>query len=100
VAGAGKRGRERKKLQKQGVDGLVLADFKLIFFPTQAMKSTPIYRGWKRVFLSSHGEISALDSVGKDLNHWFKVSTMNCQIWQFKAAWVGYFRLVPRSFWW
>jgi hypothetical protein len=45
VAGAGKRGRERKKLQKQGVDGLVLADFKLIFFPTQAMKSTPIYRG-------------------------------------------------------
>jgi hypothetical protein len=71
---------EKKNLQKQGVEGLVLADFEPDFFPAQAMKSTPIYRGWKMYSCLHREKISALDSIGKDSNHWFKVSTMNCQI--------------------
>jgi hypothetical protein len=34
----------------------------------------------KRVILSTLGKISVLDSVGKDLNRWFKVDIMNYQI--------------------
>jgi hypothetical protein len=38
----------------------------------------------------------ALDSAPKDPNKWFKVVTMNCKIWQLKAAWVGLFEPAPR----
>jgi hypothetical protein len=38
------------------------------------------------------GELSALDSAGKNLNRWFKVVILNYQIWQFKPVWGGHFR--------
>jgi hypothetical protein len=31
-------------------------------------------------------QILALNSVGRDPNHWLKVGTRNCQIWQLKAV--------------
>jgi hypothetical protein len=44
-------------------------DFGLDFLLPQAMKSTSIYRGWKRI-------VSALQM---DPNYWLKVAIMGCQ---------------------
>jgi len=47
---------------------------------SQVMKSTSIYRRWKRTILSILGGNSALDSVGKDPNRWLKVVMVHYQI--------------------
>jgi hypothetical protein len=45
-----------KKLQKRGAGGWFLADFEPDFLLPRAMKSTSIYRRWKRAILSSPGK--------------------------------------------
>jgi len=63
-----KRERDGRKRKKQWSEAGFLAEFGPNFFPAQTMKSTSIYRGWKRVILSSQGKPFNLDSVGKDPN--------------------------------
>jgi hypothetical protein len=45
--------RERTHCRKTGEGGWFFVNFGLDFLPLQAMKSTKIYRGWKRVILST-----------------------------------------------
>jgi len=47
--------RGREKLQKQGNGGWFFVNFGLDFLLPQAMRSTSIYRSWKRAILSSQG---------------------------------------------
>ena len=56
VAGMTGRERERKKTTETGQKGWFLADFGPDFLLPQAMKSTCIYRRWKRAILSSPGK--------------------------------------------
>jgi hypothetical protein len=51
----GERGREKN--YRTGQKGWFLADFGPHFLLHQAMKSTSIYRRWKRAILSSPGKI-------------------------------------------
>jgi hypothetical protein len=67
-------------------NGWFFLDFGFKFFHARGMESTPIYKGWKKDILFLLGQILALDLNRKDLNHWFKVTIMNCQIWQSKAV--------------
>jgi hypothetical protein len=50
------RERERKNCRNGGQGGWFLADFELDFLLPRAMKSTSIYRWWKRAILSSPGK--------------------------------------------
>ena len=59
--------REKEKKCVETKKASFLADFGPDF-SHQAMKSTSIYKQWKRAILSTLGKIVALDSVGKDLN--------------------------------
>ena len=83
----GERERERKEreIAKLGKMAGFLADFGSDFLLIQTLKSTSIYRRWKRAVLSTLRKISAIDSVGKDPNRWFKVSILSCQICRKKA---------------
>jgi hypothetical protein len=92
--------RERREIdvgwkKKTGRKTWLLANFRLDFIHAQTMKSTSIYWRWKRDVLSLKVQNLSLGSTGNDLNRWFKVGTMNCQICQLKVAWVGFFRPVP-----
>ena len=68
--------RGEKKNGNRGMTGFFVI-FGLNFLHPQAMKYM--------------GKLATIDSVGKDINRWFKVVIMNCQIWQFKVVWVGLF---------
>jgi len=46
----------KKKRRKTREEGCFCSEFGLQFLHAQNMKSTPIYRGWKRVILSSLGK--------------------------------------------
>jgi hypothetical protein len=85
--GLGGRERERE-MTKLGERRLHLFFFTFCtrIFHAQAMESIHIYRGWKREVLSLMVKILALGYARKDLNCWFKIRTMNCQICQLKTA--------------
>jgi len=63
-----------------GCGNWFFANFGPYFLLLQAIKPTSIYRQWKRVISSTQGKISAIDSVGRDPNHWFKVGMVHSQI--------------------
>ena len=78
--GWGGREREGKRDCRNGaVRGWFFVNFGLDFLLPQAINSTSIYRRWKRAILSTQEKISAFDSIGKDPNHWFKVSILSSQ---------------------
>jgi hypothetical protein len=56
VAETAKRERERKNCRNGGQRGWFLANFGLDFLLSQTLKSTSIYRRWKRAVLSIPGE--------------------------------------------
>jgi hypothetical protein len=57
--------------------------------------NAPLFIGGGRgTFCILWCQILVFGLVGKHPNRWFKVCTSNCQIWQSKAARVGYFRPV------
>jgi hypothetical protein len=59
-----------------------LAEFGPDFLDAEAMKSTSIYWGGGRGQSCFYWEKnSTLDSARKDLNRWFKVGMVKCQIW-------------------
>jgi len=83
---------ERKKREDCAEKNRGRGWFFFIFGPEfplpQAIKSTYIYRQWKRTIFLHWRKIAALDSDGKDPNCWLKVDMVHCQI--VKSAVVGY----------
>jgi hypothetical protein len=73
-------------LHKQGKMAGFLADFGPDFLLPRAIKSTSIYRRWKRAIFLQWRKISALDSDGKDPNRWLKIGMVHCQIVKSVAA--------------
>jgi hypothetical protein len=68
-----------KKKKHRGKDVFCFSIFSPDFLPHQAMKSTRIYRGWKRGIFSLMVLNFAMKSTPKDPNRWLKVVIMNCQ---------------------
>jgi hypothetical protein len=60
-----RRNRRRKSAAGRGRKAGFLASFGPNFLLSQAIKSTVIYRRWKREILSTLGKLLALDSVEK-----------------------------------
>jgi len=60
-------------------EGWFSANFEFDFFLTLNVKSAPIYRGGRGNLVFTGEQIPALDSTGKDLNHWLKVGMVHCQ---------------------
>jgi hypothetical protein len=65
-----------------------------IFFSFRPWNAPLFIAGGRGTFCLWWCQILAFGLVGKHPNRWFKVCTSNCQIWQSKAARVGYFRPV------
>ena len=92
--GWGPRRREKEEREpvvgKLGGEGWFSANFTFDFLLLQGMKSTPIYRGSKRVILFTQGKDSTLDSVGNDPNRWLKMCLVSCQIWRKRLPELAY----------
>jgi hypothetical protein len=85
AAGIGSKGRN---LQKLGENAGFLADFGPESLSSQVFNRDSIYRqcSVRGLYCLRCGKITAFDSVGKHLNHWLKVCTSSCQIWQLQAV--------------
>jgi hypothetical protein len=70
---------EKKRRKTKGC-GWFFVNFGLDFLLPQATKSTSILGGGRGKSFLHRGEITALDSVGKDPNRWFKLGMVHCQI--------------------
>ena len=76
------RQREGERNYRNGaVGGWFFVNFGPDFLLPQIINGASIYRRWKRVIPLSRGKISAIDSVGKDLNRWLK-----CALWVVQSA--------------
>jgi len=71
---------ERLATGKKIGGGCLFVNFRPWFLLSQGMESTPIYKGGRGRFCLYWCQILAIDSNRKDLNRWFKVAIMKCQI--------------------
>jgi len=95
-----KRERERERWRMKNKEKPdFMPSLNLIFFILDSWNPPLFIGGGKGKSCLHWRNISALDLVGKDYNRWFKVGNMNCQIWQFKAAWVSHFRQMSQLLW-
>jgi hypothetical protein len=86
--------------EKLGGIGWLFSKFGFLFLLLQDMKSSSIYRGWKRMFGLHWCQILAFGSTKKNPSRWLKVTIMGCQVFCRKmAGWVGHFGVVPPSLW-
>jgi len=101
AAGGGCNGEEKRESETDSSKGKILGR-KAGFRPTlgpifSSLRpwNSPLFIGSRRGQSCLHQEkISSPWFDWKNPNCWFKVCTLNCQIWQFKAARVSCFRLV------
>ena len=94
VVANGKRERTKRNFGWKNRGGWFLAKFGLDFLHPHAVKSTPIYRSCKRIILSTQWINFSPWFGWEGFQSLVQIGTMNCQMWQFKAAWGGYFRPV------
>jgi hypothetical protein len=78
--------RENVGWKKNRGEAGFLAYFGPDFLLPQAIKSTSIYRRWKREILSTLEKNCSPDSDEKDPNRWLKVGMVHCQIVKSAAA--------------
>ena len=96
------REREERKfivVAKIGRETYFLLTLNLVFSSLGPWNPLLFIGGGRRTCCLLWCQILALNSVGKDPNHWLKVSTRNCQIWQLKVALVDLFRAASRPLW-
>ena len=90
----GWNGREREGEKKNCINRAEM----LVFGRLWTWNPPPFIGSGRGQFCLHRGKISSPWFDWKYPNHWFKVCTLNCQIWQSKAARVGYFRPVTGAF--
>jgi len=93
-----RHGGERRKREKSWLgteNGCFFQHFDPIFFFFMPWNPPLFIEDGRGQSCLHRRKLSALNSVRNDRNRWFKVGTMNCQIWQLKAALGGHFKPAP-----